>query len=125
MDSIEQMMYQDVVKLVNRTNEPLEFMYDSRLFIVKPDKALSIPRFIAEYGLAKYHTKADPSTGLPTESLLGVEEDPSWPTGKIKGADVQQTLDADKLGQGETIMGPPKKLRKVSLRTPKDTFGGE
>ncbi|HWR72782.1 MAG TPA: hypothetical protein VN604_06405 [Nitrospirota bacterium] len=125
MDSIEQARYQDIVKLVNRTDEPLEFMFDSRLFIVKPGKALNIPRFIAEYGITKYHTKADPLTGLPVESLMGIEDDPDWPTEKVKGANVEETLEADKLGQGETIMGPPRKMRKISLRGAKEKFGGD
>lgn len=128
MDIMEQGLYQDVVKLVNRTDKELNFMYDSRTFYVKPDKPLVVPRFIAEYGITKWHTKLDPLTGLPETSLLGIDGDEGWPIDKIKDVNPNEVLDSEKMGPNPNNInmkrGPGRpKLDKADIST-KENFAG-
>lgn len=90
-------LYGDIVELHNRTDVDLEFTFDSRNIVVTPKKAHKCPRHIALHAISKHPTLIDSSTGIVTESLFGIDDDPKYPITKLKGIDLETLKDEDKL----------------------------
>jgi len=98
MDDAEKILYADVVKLVNRTNEPLEFKWDSVTYMLPPRGSKMFPRHIALKGIKDNNTKLDASTGLVSESLMGIDEEGSiYPCDMIGDVNLEEIKEMPKL----------------------------
>ena len=115
-------MYGDIVKVVNRTDKPLEFLWDSRIHVIPVGaKGKNLPRFIAEHG-CKYHATAFDTSGFPTSSLLGIEGDTIFPADKMTEQEVTDATDSDKFGSEVEVNGKIVKKQKIKLNQPKESF---
>lgn len=132
MDAAEQRQFSDIVKVVNRTAERLEWMYDSVLYSVDPQGTTLLPRFIAIAGVERHPLKRDRITNLVVDSLIGIEEIPgkTTPPGELSfkttplNVDVKEVADSDKLElDGEKTEGNEKlKLKVDPVQKPMDNF---
>lgn len=119
MNPQEAKLYGDIVELHNRTKEELDFKFDSRNYEVSPKKPLKIPRHIALHAVNKHPVTVDSESGIVTESLFGIDDDPKYPITKIGDIDMQALREEDKLdgavvsdgkeGEMEVIEVAPKK----------------
>lgn len=122
IDEQEQRMYADIVKVVNRTETPLEFTWDSKLHVIPVGKkGKNLPRFIAEHGIMKHATSFDTSA-LVTSSLLGIEGDEMWITTPLTTEEVKALEASDKFGDEVVSEGKLVKKVKVDLKQPKENF---
>lgn len=121
MDEMEQRMYGDIVKLVNRTDSTLEFTWDSKLHSITGKGNKNIPRFIAEHGVMKYATSFDGS-GLVTSSLFGISGDDMWPTTPLSKEEVLTLENSDKFGDEVVDGSKIVKKTKIELKQPKENF---
>ena len=123
MTEAEQTLYADIVNLVNRTNKPLEFKFDSKTYVIQAKGKKTMPRFIAIYGCEANPTGFDTSA-FATGSLLGIEGDHNWPADDLTDKEVLDLSLSDKFGD-EVIEGNKiiKKTR-INLSVPKQTFQG-
>jgi len=62
----------DIVKLVNRIKEPLEFMYDSNLYILKGGESRLLPKHIAIHAIKSAPIRIDAATGMIMDSMFGI-----------------------------------------------------
>ena len=116
-------MYSDIVTAVNRTDKQLEFLYDSKLYVIPANGKKHMPRFIAEHGI-KQHTTRYGMGGLPTESLIGIENDKLWVTDKIAPEEVKELVEGDKFGDEIEVKGKPGRKKKINLRPQMQNFAG-
>lgn len=96
MDAHEQRLFSDVVKLVNRTAYPLDFLYDAVVYTVPARGQVFLPRHIARYAAGRQPVKVAP-TGRVRVSLLGIEgETDCQPfSDEMNPTDLQETQKLD------------------------------
>ena len=63
---------EEIVKLVNRCNKPLEFMHDSIPYVLKAKETMMLPKSIALHAVSKAPVIIDASTGRIQESMFGI-----------------------------------------------------
>jgi len=83
---------EEIVKLVNRTSKPLEFLYDSNLYVLKGGEAKMLPKHIAMHAIKSAPIKIDSATGLIMESMFGAS---SYSTDGSFGKDIYPTFSLD------------------------------
>lgn len=104
MESGEQKAFSDIVRLVNRTTQALEFMWDSMVYIVPANGAKSFPRHIAMKGIEKHKILEDFATGEVLKSMFGLDEEGSkYPTDKLD-VDPAEVAARDKSGAPTKVM---------------------
>lgn len=112
MNSVEQAMFSDVVKLVNKTKSNLEFLWDSVLYEVPAEGFKMLPRHIAMKGIEKHPIKIDSGTGLPLESLFGIDEPESeFPIDSLGEVDLKAIRESHKLEEQDDYVNG-KKMKK-------------
>ena len=122
LNEYEQKLYADIVKVVNRTDKPLEFLWDSKLYVIEPGrKGKQMPRFIGEHGASKHPVSFD-ANGFPIGSLLGIEGDDNFPTDKLSPEEVKQIEESDKFGADVVFNGALVTKKRVELKQPKENF---
>lgn len=132
MDSQEQALWSDIVYLKNRVNKPLEFMWDSKLYVVPArnsvgKKGLKVPRFLALHGIQKFPVKVEASTGLVEESLLGIdEEDSPYPVTPLEQWDEKTWKESDKaqMPKKTFVDGKVAERGVVELAAHRESFAG-
>ena len=116
MLTAQESLYSDIVELHNRTKEDLEFKFDSKNFVVTPKKALRLPRHIALHGVSKHPVLVDSTTGIVSESLLGIDDDPKYPISKIDDElDMKALKDEDKLDAPVIVDGKGGDMEMVDV----------
>ncbi len=117
MNGVEQAMFSDVVYLVNRTENKLEFRWDSVIYELKGGERKIMPRHVAMKGISVHHTKLDPTTLLPSESLFGIDEEGTeFPIDALGEVDLEAIAETPKGESDETsIDGETIKKKLVDI----------
>lgn len=98
MQTEEQRLFSDVVRLVNRTDHQLEFKHDAVTYMIEAGKHKFLPRHIAMFGVKQNNTKIDSETGLVMESLFGIDEKGGfYPCTPIKNVNLKEVKERPKL----------------------------
>lgn len=123
LDNIERTLYSDVVKLVNRTENILEFLFDGNLYSVKGGGNIFTPRHIALHAISKHPIRIDSSTGLVSESFFGVEGDDIFPSSMLgmSNKEIEEVVESDKAGD-DTVFTNGKfvKKQRINLKPQRD-----
>lgn len=125
LDNIERNLYSDVVKLVNRTDNTLEFLFDGNLYSIKGGGNLFTPRHIALHAISKHPIKIDSSTGLVSESFFGIEGDDIFPSSYLNMSkeEVDAVVESDKAGDDSVFTnGKFVKKQRINLKPQRDSF---
>lgn len=124
MNSAEQKLFSDVVKLVNRTDRELEFKWDAVTYTIPGGKDKFLPRHIAMQAVKMNNTKIDAETGLIMESLFGIDEaDTFYPCDKIGGIDLEQIKEMPKLDTDQEELKTMKSSRVPGAKRRKNMTG--
>lgn len=115
---------QEIVKLVNRTLKPIEFLYDAQLYILKGGEVRMLPRYIALHAVRSAPIRVDASSGMVAESMFGVSvfaPDGSagkdlYPTAPLD-VDPEEVKESDKL-DAKIVPGDTRLKKKVVNLTP-------
>lgn len=122
MAELDQVNQYEFVKLVNRTAEPAEFIYDGVRFDFKPNGSRTVPAFVAKHVYTTNHSKIHTTDGdylyrfgidldgCP-EQLLGLLPAEAFETGAIE-RDTQAVEGWDTSGvPGRVVTQPVRAVR--------------
>lgn len=116
MDAQEQALWSNVVMAVNRINEPVEWLWDGRLYILKPNEHRMMPKHVVLAGIKAHPTSINPEDGQITESVIGIEGDKAYPYTPLK-LTLEELKDRDKAGDDTVLVGGKfTKKKLVNLR---------
>lgn len=120
-------MWGDAVTVVNRTSKPLSFMFDGKMYILKPGKNYGLVESLAGHAKSKFPAMGTEDPYDPTSfiCLIGVEE---WgdATTPLEQTDAVERLDRSMLppptlkdgSKGKVVAGPSRAWRPIAQNSP-------
>ena len=126
MPDLDQVNQYQFVRLVNRTQETAEFIYDGARFLFKPGQTQTISAFVVDWLFRRDHAKI-PTTDGDYVFRYGIEECPEemmaqFPKDAFDVTPVERQTDAAEGWDTREVLRDPTKTQVKPLRPTRDSI---